>query len=139
MMLSWNCRKMNFRGVDTTQMFFLELENCIHFVNFTGIRLQRITVKIVHAIAAIACFFDLRPINCKLLLQADFVRCLPIFVAIFCYKSHKKTCFSITYTIDLKCCCITVQFYIALQLEVQEVDVISTILIQMKKHTIPFL
>ena len=40
---------------------------------------------------------------------------------------------SLTYVSDLTCYCITVQFYIALQLEVQEVDVISaaSILVQM--------
>ena len=44
--------------------------------------------------------------------------------------NRTKNCLSLTYATDLKCFCITVQFYIALQLEVQEVDVISTVLMQ---------
>ena len=43
------------------------------------------------------------------------------FLAILCYKTQKK-CLSLTYATDLKCYSITVQFYIALQLEVQELD-----------------
>ena len=56
------------------------------------------------------------------------------FVAIFdifFYKTHTKNCFSLTCATDLKCYCITVQFYVALQWEVQEVDVIRTVLMQM--------
>ena len=43
-----------------------------------------------------------------------------------------KKCLSLTlYGTDLKCYCITVKFYIALQLEVQEGDAISTVLMKM--------
>ena len=45
--------------------------------------------------------------------------------------NHTENCLSLAYATDLKCYCSSVQFYIALQLEAQEVDVISTVLIQM--------
>ena len=75
-------------------------------------------------------FRDLRQNNSKLLLQADFVECLPIFCSYILLQTAQKNYLSLTYATDLKCFCITVQFYIALQLEVQEVDVISTVLMQ---------
>ena len=68
----------------------------------------------------------------KPLLQADFVECLPIFCSYILLQNTQKNCLSLTYATDLKCYIVrTVQFYIALQLEVQEVDVISTVLMQM--------
>ena len=56
---------------------------------------------------------------------------MPIFCRyILLQTAQKKNCLSLTYATDLKYFCITVQFYIALQPEVQEVDVISTVLMQ---------
>ena len=67
----------------------------------------------------------------KPLLQADFVECLPIFCSYILLQNTQKNCLSLTYAADSKCYCITVQFCIALQLEVQEIDVISTVLMKM--------
>ena len=44
--------------------------------------------------------------------------------------NRTKKCVSLTYATDLKCFCTTVQSYTALQVEVQEVDVIRTVLMQ---------
>ena len=65
------------------------------------------------------------------MLQADFDECVPIFCSYVFLQNTQKDCLSLTYATDLKCYCTAVQFYIALQFEVQEVDVISTVLMQM--------
>ena len=71
-------------------------------------------------------FHDFRQNNSKLLLQADFVQCLPIFCSYILLQTAQKDCLSLTYATDLKCFFITVQFYIALT----KVDVIRTALMQ---------
>ena len=69
----------------------------------------------------------MRQNNCKPLLQADFAECLPIFCSYILLQITQKNCLSLTYATDLKCYYTAVQFYIAFQFEVQEVNEISTV------------
>ena len=84
MILSWNFRKLHFGGQNYTNVFSkTEFKENV---------------------------FILRQSSCKLL-SRFFQLSANIFVTIFCYKTQNKTCLPLTYTTDLKCYCITVQFY----------------------------